>query len=138
MNEIIIPAKVLYKVIDFLGLEGWGEKEYKGITFSSSTGSSGTPFQDQRYHTTFFIHIPNINIYVYKLWISSGSSNNSAKNHEWHPILTQEQRQKIYDIAHEAAAFQINKEKEEKIADSQKDIEAIKEFFDGIKLNENM
>jgi len=134
MNELIIPIKVLYKVVDYHGLTGTGEKEYKGIIFSSFTGASG-PFSDRRYRTIFYIHIPSINIYVYTHTASSSPCGTYLP--EWHPILTPEQKQKIYDVAHEAAGVQINKEKEEKIAESQKDIGAIKEFFDGIKLEED-
>jgi len=139
MNELIIAAKTLKKAIKYTQYlcGNTDDMEYKGL------GIKKKPLPHLEHGTTvisviaFHIYIPSLCEYLYGLRVTNFTNAKAVESHRWHPIITQDQKQKVCDLIHEAVSLQIAKEKAEKIAKDKKDANAITSFLDKVSLDEN-
>jgi len=130
-KDIVISAKTLRKAIKHIKQNESRESPlptYKGFSITSKQPT--TPI------TTYYVRIPNLNRELYTLCVTEHIYTTLRETPLWHPMLTQEQKQKVYDIIHEAANLQIDKENSERASEDRKDTETITRFLNRIKVND--
>ena len=129
-KDIVISAKMLRKAMTYIKQSEDSEEStsaYKGLFLTSKLSTITV--------ITYYVHIPNLDDALYILRVSGYTYTDSVETPLWHPMITQEQKQKVHDIIHEAASLQIDKENSEKTGKDKKDAETITAFLNGIKVN---
>ena len=104
-KDIVISAKTLRKAIKHVKQNESRETPlptYKGLFLTSEQSTTTI--------TTYYVHIPNLDKALYTLHVTEYTYTDPEESPLWHPMITQEQKQKVYDIIHEAANLQIDKE----------------------------
>jgi len=130
-KDIVISAKTLRRAMMYIKQSKDSEEStpaYKGLFLTSKLSTITV--------ITYYVRIPNLDDALYILRVYGYTYTDSVETPLWHPMLTQEQKQKVYDIIHEAANLQIDKENSERAAEDRKDAETITTFLNRIKVND--